>query len=224
MDRKAFIPPAVARYRMLQTAVPGVDALYEIVLGIARAKASFGSRILVIGAGGGRELQMLSKIENSSFVAVDKSPEMLGYARSIARNIGFEHRVTFVEGEVADVKLHPESDIAIALLVLHYIESFEAKISFLKCVRERMARGACFAIADICVGSAQELDDLIQVFRETARTATLSDEEIEAEISALKRLPMVSERRLKELLAEAGFKRAKPFFRGLWYVGIFAET
>ena len=75
-------PFDIARYREMQKALPGVDALYRLALAHLETALPQGGRVLIVGAGGGREVEALAG-SDVPFLAtgVDPSADMLAIAR-----------------------------------------------------------------------------------------------------------------------------------------------
>lgn len=219
------LPPAVARYRRLQRCIPGVDGLYQTVRAIVEMTAPPSGRIMVVGAGGGRELELLSTLGDSiSFIAVDKSPEMLSLAREMAEGLKINDRVTFIIGTPEDVPEGRTCEVATSLLVMHQIPDDGSKLAYLRHIRARMDLGSTFILADVCLENKSEFNTMRPVFLAHARSIGLTEDEAAIDVRVVPTLSTVSEQRTRTLLLEAGFGGATPFFRSLWYAGWWSQA
>lgn len=59
-DLPAAMPMPASEYRRVQHVMPGVDALYRSIRAICDAQLSDAAEILIVGAGGGREIEALT--------------------------------------------------------------------------------------------------------------------------------------------------------------------
>lgn len=67
-----------SEYRRVQHVMPGVDALYHCIRAICDAKLEQGSEILIVGAGGGREIEALvASPHHYRLTGIDPSDAML---------------------------------------------------------------------------------------------------------------------------------------------------
>ena len=65
MDYDEEPPFEISRYRDMQKALPGVDALYRLMLAQLETGMSKGGHVFVVGAGGGREVEALCNSQTS---------------------------------------------------------------------------------------------------------------------------------------------------------------
>src|SRR5579859_2460839 len=110
-------PEAVARYADgPRRFVPGLDALHRMTGLLLAESAPADARVLVLGAGGGAELQAMAEAHPRwTFTGVDPAAEMLRLAeRTIGTNMD---RVTLIEGYIDDAPDGP-FDAATCLLTL----------------------------------------------------------------------------------------------------------
>ena len=215
------VPVKIADYRRMQAAIPGVDGFYRLLGAIGGVCFPAGGRVLVVGAGGGRELETLgSDPKGFSFLAVDPSSQMLAVARTFAEAAGCLDRTTFLQGEVFDV---PGSagpfDAATSLLVMHFLADDGAKLAYLKAIREHLKPGALYVHADTSFDDAATFERLEPVFLRHAELAGLSPDDMAVWPSIIADAPIIGEARTLDLFRQAGFVQPTPYFRGLWYRG-----
>lgn len=124
--------------------VPGLDALLQMTAQLLAERAPDNARVLVLGAGGGSELEaMASAHPNWHFTGVDPSREMLDLAaRTASDHMG---RITLVEGLIDDAPDGP-FDAATCLLTLHFL-GFAERQRTLRALHRRLRPGAPFVAA-----------------------------------------------------------------------------
>ncbi len=223
MNCDAPRPFDLAQYREMQRAILGVEGLYRSVRAIFDTLLASESRILVVGAGGGRELETLGgSPKRYRFLAVDPSKAMLDMARHYATCLGVAERTTFVEGEAGAVPPNAACDAATSLLVMHFLPDDGAKLSCLRAIRARLRPGAPFLLADVSMEDRAAFERLTPVFLAHAELAGLPAAKAAIGPSIIGGMPVIGEGRTRSLLDEAGFGETLPWFRGLWYTGWWA--
>lgn len=198
--------------------VPGLHHLHRMTALLLAEKAPADARVLVLGAGGGMELKVISEMQpNWRFDGVDPSAEMLHLAR---RNLGRQaSRVALHEGYI-DTAPDGPFDAATCLLTLHFLPEEERRQT-LRAIQRRLKPGAPFVVAHHSFpneGAAQD--------RWLARNAAFSiasgvpTSQAANSIRALKeRLPVLSPAQDEALLREAGFSDIELFYAGFTFKG-----
>ncbi|MEM8794261.1 MAG: class I SAM-dependent methyltransferase [Pseudomonadota bacterium] len=213
-------PFEVARYRHMQKALPGVETLYTLMLAQIETALPTGGNVMVVGAGGGREVEALL---GSSFdyviTGVDPSAEMLAITRWFAKKSGHEDRLKLVQG-LTETVAPPETgfDAATSILVMHFLpddNTSNGKLAFLKSVRERLTSGALLVHADVSFDTYP--DEIEGVFLNHARLAGLSEDDAAVGPKTIATMPIIGTTRLTELFDEAGFSQPTLFYQALWY-------
>jgi tRNA (cmo5U34)-methyltransferase len=124
--------------------VPGIADLHRMTAILLAERAPEDARVLVLGAGGGLELQVLAQAHPGwTFVGVDPAAAMLDEAK---RKLGPDvARVTFCEGIIDDAPEGP-FDAATCLLTLHFLGVAE-RTRTVRELRRRLKPGAPFVAA-----------------------------------------------------------------------------
>lgn len=138
-------PEMVARYHDgPRRFVPGLEALHRMTGILLAEHAPRDANVLVLGAGGGLELQALARtFAEWHFVGVDPAPEMLKLA---AATVGSNaSRVTFIPGYIDDAPEGP-FDAAVCLLTLHFLDEKE-RLRTVREIHRRLKPGATFVMA-----------------------------------------------------------------------------
>ena len=138
-------PQAVARYTDGPPRfVPGFADLHRMTGILLAERAPHDARVLVLGAGGGLELQALAEAYPGwRFVGVDPSEQMLDLASRRLGTLGA--RVELVHGYIEDAPLGP-FDAATCLLTLHFLDPAERRRTA-QDIRRRLKPGAPFVAA-----------------------------------------------------------------------------
>lgn len=138
-------PDAVARYgEGPRRFVPGLEALHRMTGLLLAERAPSDAKVLVLGAGGGSEIQALAESHPGwTFVGIDPAAEMLRLAE---RTIGTHmDRVELVEGYIDDAPAGP-FDAATCLLTLHFLAAPERRRTVGQ-IHARLHPGAPFVAA-----------------------------------------------------------------------------
>ncbi len=211
-------------YRNMQRVIPGVDALYALVGAVMECEAPSRGHILIVGAGGGRELETLGPSAKAfSFTAVDPSPDMMELAARYAQTARCADRTRFLVGDISAAAIDESHDAATALLVMHFLPDDGAKLKFLTDIRARLKPGALLLHADVCFENDAAFARYLPWFRAHAVSAGLdsayphANAIIERGPETIRAMPIIGEERTRELFLEAGFDQMTPIYRGLWY-------
>jgi tRNA (cmo5U34)-methyltransferase len=138
-------PQAVARYADGPPRfVPGFTDLHRMTGILLAEHASADARVLVLGAGGGLELNALAQMHPGwTFDGVDPAPEMLKLARQTLGPLA--SRAQLHEGLIDDAPDGP-FDAATCLLTLHFLPADERQRTARE-IRRRLRPGAPFVAA-----------------------------------------------------------------------------
>lgn len=206
-----------AQYDALMAKVfPGYEQLPLVVLSYLRTRVGPRARILDVGCGTGATLAAFAAHQPDwSLVGVDPAEPMLALARGKLSARGLGGRAEFVQGTVAALPDAPSFDAATAILVEHLLPDDGAKLDLLAGVHRRLVAGGWFVLAglhgDLETPAARgalaawlefvSLQGLPREAQENVRQrATVEDS-------------LVSEARIRELLADAGFVNVECIYR-----------
>lgn len=205
----------LAMYRELQRSIPGLDTIYRLTEALIAGHPGDPPRVLVVGAGGGREIETInSSALHASITAVDPSPDNLALARHVA---GHPKKVRFVEGRVEDLAAEEAFDVATSLLVMHHLPDDGAKRAYLSAIQDRLAVGGVLIHADICFEDPNEFKGIVPIYEAHARHIGANAEATQLELQTVPALPVVPPDRIGTLFAQAGLAQPQEVFRSLWY-------
>ena len=215
--RSAFANPvAVASYvEDALRKVPGLADLHRMTTLLLSERALQVADILVIGAGGGMELQAMAAAQREwMFTGIDPSTAMLDLAR---RNIEpFSNRIELIEGTV-DAAPSRLFDGSACLLTLHFLDSSE-RLRMLKEIRRRLRPDARLVIAHHSVpsGGAERWMARSAAFADRAR---IDWEKARASAARMAGLPLLSVAQEEALLCDAGFSDVELFYAAFSFRG-----
>lgn len=199
----------------IRRALPTYDAMFRIVQSFLRAHVKDAANILVVGAGGGNEIVTFGKANPTwTFVGVDPSEAMLEVALQKAKNEGIEERVTIQTGTIEQVDLTGDFNGATCLLVLHFVETKEEKLSLLRTVNELLAPGSPFVLVSMYGDpSNSEFNERMNLWKSIWLDLTdLTQDDVEEMEESVRELSFISSTEIEELLEKAGFERITQFF------------
>mmetsp|Transcript_11386 Transcript_11386/g.37424 ORF Transcript_11386/g.37424 Transcript_11386/m.37424 type:complete len:215 (-) Transcript_11386:165-809(-) len=210
-DDAETMPFDVKEYRKVIKCVPGIESLYVMIR--AMLERADIRRVLVVGCGGGLEVEALAGAR-FDVVGVDPSEEMLALV---------EGDVELIHGTIDDVPLGGRPfDAATSVLVMHFFQR-EEKGRYLSEIRARLRDGASFVLVDVCYFQDKgELDEQKPAFLKHAELLDLPPPD--KAIRDIPTMPLLSDAETRALLRDHGFEVQFPFFRSLWYAGFLAKA
>lgn len=198
--------------------VPGLAGLHQMMGVLIAEKAPADGRVLVVGAGGGMELEALAVMQPGwRFEGVDPSAEMLALAAS---HLGpLAERVSFHKGYV-DTAPEGPFDAATALLVLHFLPK-EARLQTLRDIHRRLRPGAPLVVAHHSYPSEPELQRTwLRRFVAYSEASGVAIGDSETTIATMQRsLPALPPEEDEALLRMAGFRDVELFYAGFTFRG-----
>jgi tRNA (cmo5U34)-methyltransferase len=203
--------------RLAEQFVPGRRSIFAIV------EASFlellpqgPARILVVGAGGGEEILRLGEKNSQwSFVGVDTHEPMVALARQRLAETAAGARAEIHATPIQNLD-DKNFDAATCILTAHFVPDDGAKLDFLKAIHARLKPSAPLAIVDGVGVAGDETTELLRrIWRRHALLNGVAPEVADLNADNFRKLPVVSEHRLVQLLTTAGFARLTPIFRGI---------
>jgi tRNA (cmo5U34)-methyltransferase len=201
--------------------VPGYDAVLRMTAQIVAESAPRDGVVLVLGAGGGLELEALSRAGPEwRFLAIDPDRTMLGAARERMRR-SFS-RVTWVDGFAFDAPDDMLCDAATSLLTLHFVPDDGAKLATLRAIRKRLQVGAPLVLVDASLDrAAPDFDLWLERYYRFGLDGGVEPESMQSAVEEIRRgeVAVVSPERTAALLREAGFERCTPFYAAFIWRG-----
>jgi len=206
--------PRTAEYRGRYA--PGYEAMLRMTAQMLAEFAPRDGTILVLGAGGGLEIEALSKaFAEWRFLAVDPDRTMLDAARERTGACGAQSRVLWVDGVISDAPRDVVCHGATCLLTLHFVPDDGAKLDTLHEVRERLHPGAPLVLVDFSVDrTAADFERWLRRYYLFGLNSGLDAESMGDAVERIRsgELHMISPQRTQALLLEAGFSDPQLFY------------
>ncbi len=198
--------------------VPGYHHLQTMAGLLLAERAPADGRILVLGAGGGMELDVFARMQPDwRFVGVDPSAAMLDLART---QLGTRAKqVTFHQGYIDDAPEGP-FDGAACLLTLHFLPEAERRKTVADVYR-RLRPGAPFVVAHHSFRrDGAETEKWLKRFAAFAIASGVPQAQANGAISAMaEKLPALSPELDEAILREAGFSDVELFYAAFSFRG-----
>lgn len=198
--------------------VPGLADLHRMSAILLDERVPERGEVLVLGAGGGLELDALSRFQPDwRLYAIDPSRDMLDLAR--ARLAETTSHIRWLEGYIHDAEAGPY-DGAICLLTLHFL-TLEERIATLKALRDRLKPDAPLIVAHHSFDQ-DDASKTLWLQRNAALmvSAGFEPEKAQAGIGMMKRtLPTLSPGEDEAVLKTAGFTDPTLFYAGFTFRG-----
>lgn len=198
--------------------VPGLDGLHRMTDLLLAERIPEDGRVLVLGAGGGMELNNLANRHTAwRFDGVDPSQIMLETARLAVED--YSDRVDLHLGTIMVAPQGP-FDGATCLLTFHFIPLGE-RLETLRQLRRRLRPGAPFVLAHMSFAQDDASRDL-WMKRHAAFAVSNGVDPAHAEKgrqAMLERLHLLSPEDEEAMLVEAGFAAVSLFYAGFDFRG-----
>src|SRR5690606_37803577 len=135
--------------RRIRQVMPGYASMHEFArLAVAEIAGAKG-RVLVVGAGTGREcIEIAGAYPGLRVTGVEPAPPMLEKAKANVARAGLGRRVTFHAGFV-DTLEAKDFDAATLILVMHFIPDDGTKLNLLRAIGKRLKRGRPLILIDM---------------------------------------------------------------------------
>lgn len=210
---------AVANYaERARRSVPGYDSLVTMTRILLAERVPPAGRVLVVGAGGGVELEDLARAHAGwRFDGVDPSKPMRDLA---ARRLGpLSSRVTLHEGYVQDAPEGP-FDGATCLLTFHFVPR-EQRVPMATEIRRRLKPGAPFVAAHLSIDDGEgERDAWMGRYAAFMAASGVDPGHAAAGREKVQReLPILTPAQDEAVLRDAGFGDVRLFYAGFTFRG-----
>ncbi|CAA7620044.1 bifunctional 2-polyprenyl-6-hydroxyphenol methylase/3-demethylubiquinol 3-O-methyltransferase UbiG [Magnetospirillum sp. UT-4] len=214
---------AQAYDRRIRDAIPGYEALHQLACMVLAETSGGQGRVLVAGAGTGSECVALAQAcPGLHVVGVDPAEDMLAHAERKVAEHGLVERVRLYPSQVSELPVFEPFDAATLLLVLHFLPDDGAKQALLEDVAKHLKPGAPLVLADLFGPGWDDpwQAELRTFWQHLQRAAGIAEDDIGKGLGHVDRdIHPVTEARLAELLAAAGFGPPRQFFRALCFGG-----
>lgn len=196
--------------------LPTYDPMLRLSQTFLRANLKEKASLLIVGGGGGNELNALGPTNTEwKFTVVDPSKAMLEVAAMKTEQLDMGNRVEFVEGTIERIPSDHTFDAATCILVLHFIPDINEKLKLLKHIKSLLQPNAPFVlVSKYGDPNSLEFKELINLWKNYwLDTTNLSEQKVEELMASTLTEASISEEEIRRLLSEAGFHRIAHFFK-----------
>lgn len=208
--------------RMARIVLPGYEAMHQMALSVLKSRLASTANLLVVAAGTGMELIRYG-MSNPQWrlLGVDPSADMLAIAQTKINEHQLSSQIELYRGYTQDLPINPLYDAATAILVMHFIPDDGSKLEFLQAISHRLQPSASFILVDVFGEKhTSEFKQTICFIRSHWQEMGLPSEQANELIEKMNTsVYPISETRLIDLFADAGFERPIRFYTGLWVGG-----
>ena len=191
----------------------GYELVFELATALLRAHCPGDAHVLVVGAGGGMEVQTFGPAEPRwRLTGVDPSADMLRLARAKADAAGLTDRVHLVQGTPDDLPPESRFDAATAMFVLMHLPDDGSKLHLLRSIADRLRPGGLLILVDAI---HDHRDRFTPAWQRYAEARGMSAEWMAAFLERIRvSSNTATEARELALLEEAGFRDVTRFYAG----------
>ena len=203
---------------------PAYQSIYELTQHLLRDNLPKEAKVLIAGAGTGKEIIDCS-LNNPhwDFTGFDPAEAMLSIATKKVMAASLDDRISLIKGLVDNV-IDKDFDAATSILVMHFLPDDGTKFNFLKGIADKLKPGAIFILVDLegDIGS-DEYTTFNAAWKNQQIFTRGDNERVSKEfISREKEIQFISQQRIESLLEEVGFCKIFKFFKAYLFGGYVA--
>ncbi|UPK46563.1 class I SAM-dependent methyltransferase [Paenibacillus pabuli] len=207
--------------------IPGYSHMHDLMERLLAASIADNNEaeILIVGAGGGKEMTMLGKRHAGwMFTGIDPSQAMLQLSERRIQEAGIGARVKLKSMTLEALPEEGVYDGATSMLMLHFIQGMESKRRFLFNLAARLKPGAPLIIAAVNANLHSPVHPIMmQAWQDHMLSQGIQPEEWERFAASLGReSDPISSEQLIELMEECGFTHITRYFGSFWVEGYYA--
>lgn len=203
--------------------LPAYDNLYVAMNALLQNLVGEKASILVVGAGGGKELLTFGGSNPKwNFTGIDLNEQMMHHAKRKIAGSDIESRTSLHVGRLEDFGETHQYDGATCILVMHFLPDDGAKESLLRNIASRLKPGAPLLLVSI---NGDPQSEEFQIYfhalkRKISLSSSMSDQEAEYVLNhALNEMHFCTKERMNELMTVTGFSTQYHFFADLQFDG-----
>lgn len=204
--------------------IPGYHTIYELTQHLLQDNLNKDARILVAGAGTGKEIIEYSEINpHWHFTGFDPAEPMLSIAQKKVTSASLLNRISLIHGLVDDVT-EKNFDAATSILVMHFLPDDGTKLHFLKGIVDKLKSGALFVLVDLEGDIGSDAYNIMTSAWKNQQIFIRGDnEQVNKEFEIReKEVHFIPQKRIESLLEEVGFIKIQIFFKAYLFSGYVA--
>ncbi|MEY8745324.1 class I SAM-dependent methyltransferase [Bacillales bacterium AN1005] len=208
--------------------IPGYAHMHDLMERLLAASLMNGpqARLLVVGAGGGKEVTLLgSRHPEWSFTGIDLSEPMLQLAARRVAELKLESRVNLRMTSIEAMSEEVMYDGATCMLMLHFVQGLEAKKRLLHNLAAKLKPGSPLLIAAVNADlHSPAYATIMNAWREHMLHVGITLDEWERFADSLRReSDPISSEVMVQLLKECWFADITRYFGSFWVEGYYAR-
>lgn len=190
----------------------GYDLIYDLMLDSIRTQQQV-QDILIVGAGGGQELQCLgAHYPNASFVAVDASPTMIQIAKSTF-DLQALH-ITWYEQDCLTFNTDQKFDVITCHLLMHFLPTEKDKQQLLSRLHKQLKKGGRLYLS--LINDSAVLQEQLSYWQHSMQRVGMPPThflQFAAAFGVSTHPTTVTT--LQDMIIQAGFSQTVPYFKTL---------
>lgn len=205
--------------------IPAYQSIYELTQHLLRDRLDKEAKILVAGAGTGKEIIDCS-LNNPHwcFTGFDPAEAMLSIAIKKVAAASLEDRISLVNGLIDNV-VEKDFDAATSILVMHFLPDDGTKYNFLKGIADKLKPGATFVLVDLEGDTGSDEYSAFNAAWKNQQIFTRGENDRVSEEFILREreVHFIPQKRIESLLEEVGFLKICKFFKAYLFGGYVAQ-
>lgn len=209
---------------LIRAVFPGYESFFHATASVLSLKVPTDGRVLVMGCGTGTELTSFARLQpHWRLTGIDPSPTMIQVCR---QRLGNHPGLTLHEGYLNTLAADEPFDGGTSVLVMHFLRDDGSKLAYLKEVRSRLRPGAGYVHLDVIGWNPTAAWKQVMVaWERNALSLGLEKERFDSLVEQIRvALFGVSETRMEQLFAEAGFSQIHRFWMAFHHTGWVMEA
>lgn len=209
-----------------ERAVFGYNQLYQMTLALLMDEKSINSKVLVVGSGSGKEMITFGNyMPFIEMTGVDPSEEMIKISRKKIEEKGLDNKISLYKGTIEDLPPNIKYNIATVIFVLRFVDGEDEKLFLLRRINELLKSGGRILIIDQFEQPLSQQFNLLRFgWKNFLLMNGISVQTAEMIIEkALEKRSLITENKLKRLLAESGYHNIVRFYSAFLHAGFIAE-
>ena len=205
--------------------IPGYEVMHEIAQYLLEENTKKKATILVAGVGTGHETIAYAQSRPEwEIVGFDPSKEMIAAAMEKINPLEIQNRIKLIQGTIEDIRQESQFDGAASILVMQFLPDNGEKQKYLHEISKRLRVGAKIIIIDLeGIKYSEDYNILISAWKAHQSATRKDKKQIDRDFDHVDRnLEFVPEKRLRELLKNAGFSNIHKFYKSLLFGGYMA--
>ena len=206
-----------AKYKELAKRIAfGNEDFFLMILSYLSEMLKTEANILDVGCGPGEGLSVFAKHRPRwKLTGVDPAEQMIKMAIKKIDENELHDRVRLYHGYIDSIPTEEKFDAVTSLLVLHFLPDDGSKLSLLKKIHSLLREGGTFIMTCLTSWqSAAHTEELLPAWKNYMLDRGVAEEEMIKLIDMAKvSNHFVSQKRIEELLMEAGFDQINLFFK-----------